>query len=225
MSQTFAHRLSIHEIAILWAAEGNSPLNEKDIATLLLTAVRHGEFQFPIRTGSSTKTHPNVDARLKAEIETFTIEGRPVTASDVEKFFRSTNAERVERDTFISIDGLRRWCDQEDTNKAITLRNLVRPTFLPGLAKQAPESDEVESYEPEETRRLRKPAKQMHDRWVDRARELRRKDPGRSLSDIARLIHGEEWKAPDEQTKGQVRASETIRRVLTERREEWKLSD
>lgn len=224
MSQTFAHRLSIHEIAGLWAAEANSPLNENDIAVLLLTAVRHGEFQF--ETDSSTKTHPNVDVRLKAEIETFDIEGRLVTAWDVEKFFRSAGAERVERDIFISIDGLRRWCDREDTIKAITLRNLARPTFIPGLAKAAPESNEVESHEAEETRRpTKKPAKQMHDRWVNRARELRRDRTGGSLSDIARLIHGEEWKAPDEQSKGQVRAWETIRRVLTKRREEWQLSD
>ena len=72
-----------------------------------------------------------------------------------------------------------------------------------------------------------RPAKEMHDRWVGRAKALAdgaKKSNNRvNVSQIARTIEREDRKIKDENTKGLVRETVTIRRVLTDRRNEWDL--
>ena len=67
----------------------------------------------------------------------------------------------------------------------------------------------------------KKPAKDMHDRWVKRAGEMRKKDSNLGQSEIARRIRREDSGKSDPHTKGMSREEETIRRVLTKRQSEW----
>ena len=66
-----------------------------------------------------------------------------------------------------------------------------------------------------------KPAKKMHDRWVNQARELRKTNPNLGQSAIVRRIDKKDVGEHDPHTKGAKRDKETIRRVLTERQSEW----
>ena len=67
----------------------------------------------------------------------------------------------------------------------------------------------------------KRPAEQMHKRWVERAKELKTANKDVKVSEIARKIRSEDAKAKDPNTKGQTRDQGTIRRVLYKRRSEW----
>ena len=96
----------------------------------------------------------NIDVRLNLQIETFRRKGDLVTANDLLKYIAppsparwtpggpssssgSAHADREARrrelakETFISISGLRRWCDQPGFLEWATLRGLEKPKFLP----------------------------------------------------------------------------------------------
>ncbi len=67
----------------------------------------------------------------------------------------------------------------------------------------------------------KKPAEQMHNRWIARAKELRAANKNMKVSEITRKIWREDARAIDLNTKGETREEETIRRVLYTRKSEW----
>ena len=69
----------------------------------------------------------------------------------------------------------------------------------------------------------KKPAEPMHNRWVERAKELRKADKKMTVSEISVKIWREENKLKDPNTRGETRDKGTIRRVITARQKEWDL--
>ena len=76
----------------------------------------------------------------------------------------------------------------------------------------------------------KKPAKEDHDRWVGRAKELKGLDHKIETSEIARKLRNEDQKFNEQLMKSgdldntrTIRDTGTIRRVLTDRRKEWDL--
>ncbi len=88
---------------------------------------------------------------------------------------------------------------------------------------EPPAPDQWSPSEQSKQTRRKKPAKQMHDRWVKRAKELKESESGLGTSAIARKIRSEDTKSKDPNTKGKTRDVQTIRRVLYEHRSEWEM--
>ena len=150
MSQKYPDRLSIHRAAKLWAAEAG--VDAQDIEDDLIDAALTGEFQFrpdEIARGEDVARPANFDIRLGLQVETFNQNGDPVTALDLKKYINppdrwrpgapprgSAHAEKAARQrelakgTLISMNGLRRWCDQPGFLEWATPRELERPIFI-----------------------------------------------------------------------------------------------
>ena len=88
---------------------------------------------------------------------------------------------------------------------------------------QGEPQEDAENLPPKPRARARRerPAEQMHERWITKAKELRGADRNMGVSEIARKIRREDAKSKDPSTKGETREIGTIRRVLTDRRNEW----
>ena len=93
------------------------------------------------------------------------------------------------------------------------------------LAGQALEEAHQASEEPDQPRK--KPAEESHNSWISRARELKTTNRKMPATQIAKKIHGEVFKRELAKSKGDLSLmektadTETIRRVLQERKSEW----
>ncbi len=99
---------------------------------------------------------------------------------------------------------------------------LPEPTPLPATQGSASEH-------PKQPCR-KKPAEERHDRWVESAKEMKSLDPGILTSTIASKIRKKDldfnklkMKSGDPDKTRVIKDTGTIRRVLTERRNEWEL--
>ena len=154
MSLKYPDRFSIRRVAKLWAAEAGA--DAQDIEDDLIDAALNGEFQFrPDKSarGEDGALPANFSIRLRLQIETFRRNGDLVTARDLQKHIdphplnrwtpggpkpssgsaqADTEARRqgLAKATFISINGLRRWCDQPGFLEWATPRGLKRPNFI-----------------------------------------------------------------------------------------------
>ena len=174
MSLEYPDRLSIHRAAKLWAA--GTGADAQDIEDDLIDAALHGEFQFrpdEIARGEDGGLPANFDARLRLQVETFNQNGDPVTALDLKKYINppdrwrpgapprgSAHAEKAARQrelakgTLISMNGLRRWCDQPGFLEWATPRGLKRPNFI-AEHKDATTGDAAEDIQSAENTRGR----------------------------------------------------------------------
>ena len=132
MPLKFADHLSIHQIAELWVAKSDTPLDLKDIEGALLQAAMEGEFEFPFKTASLPEDEvlpTNVDVRLQLQIETYGRDGKPINSLDLKK--HAEGSLDLTRETLISMAGLQLWCDREEFAGWAQLRRMKRPNFLP----------------------------------------------------------------------------------------------
>ena len=283
MSQSLSDRLSIDQIARLWATENEkAAFGAEDIATDLINAALRGDFQYspkgdwcssipdetldellPITerqtsertqtgtegaTWSSTIFPPtgapaNYDPRLAMLIETFDRDGNAINSSQLQTYLDARKSgpgttdgetrQLVAREVFLSDAGLRRWVDGPDFAAWAKRRRLSRPMFIDlaggdgaDQASAVDQESENANNRPRKPPR-KKPAKERHDRWINRAKilagEARKSNKRVIVSQIARKIRSEDLKIKDEDTKGQAATEDTIRRVLTARQSEWDL--
>ncbi len=83
-------------------------------------------------------------------------------------------------------------------------------------------SDSDLAQQPKPAQAFRKrPAKEMHERWIMKAKELKGADRNMGVSEIARKIRREDAQSKDPNTRGQTRDEGTIRRVLHKHKSEW----
>ena len=149
MSQRYPDRLPIHRVAKLWAAEAS--VDPQDIEDDLIDAALNGEFQFrpdEIVRGEDGALPANFDIRLGLQIEIFNQNGDRVTDLDLKKSInspdpgpwspgvpppplgRDARRREVAKKTLVSMNGLRRWCEQPGFPEWATPRGLKRPNFI-----------------------------------------------------------------------------------------------
>lgn len=170
MSQTLSDRLSIDQIARLWAAENeNAAFGADDIAGRLVGAAESGEFEHPTysredappwkltheesQEEGTVETKETTQPGVGPYLSTLTMQdGRPVNAVDIQNYIKArqtapgaTDRETrrvVAREIFLSVEGLRRWCDEPGFGEWAKLRGLSRPRFIePQDDGSAPASD------------------------------------------------------------------------------------
>ncbi len=135
-------RLSIERIARLWASDsGNRGLLVEDIAAELVDAAVRGEFEITPEGSwhrQDGKPPDNYDVRSGRLIEVFTDEGKPIGANQLNQFLETHGArtsrhqakKMIARDAFLSLEGLRRWCNRPQFADWADLLGLSRPGFL-----------------------------------------------------------------------------------------------
>ena len=158
MSQRLSDRLSIDQIGRRWAKENEkAAFGADDIAEDLVKAAETGEFEHPTH---SREDAPPWKLTYKEDQEDGTVEtketeqpgvgpyrstlsrrdGQPVNAIGIQNYIKAghtspgaTDRETrriVARETFLSVEGLRRWCDRSEFPEWAQLRGLSRPRFI-----------------------------------------------------------------------------------------------
>lgn len=166
MSQTRSDWLSIDRISKLWAAETKQAgILPEDIAGDLVEAAEFGKFEHPVH---SREDAPRGKLTYKETREDGTVEtketeqpgvgpygsplrmrdGRRVNSIDIANYIktRETAPGTTDRETrrtvaseiFLSVEGLRRWCDEPGFAEWAQLRGLSRPKFIRSVASRTP---------------------------------------------------------------------------------------
>ncbi len=71
----------------------------------------------------------NYDLRLRMSVETFSRDGKPRSAHDLQNYRLAAGAQKLAQEVCISIEGLRRFVGRDEFETWAALRGLKRPTF------------------------------------------------------------------------------------------------
>ena len=178
MSQTLSDRLSIDQIARLWVAETEKGgFGAEDIAGDLVRAAELGDFEHPTHSradaplGEYTYEEPQEDGTVEIRKTKQAGVGpyrsamsmrdeQPVNGAAIQNYIKArqtapgaTDRETrriVARDNFLSVEGLRRWCDEPGFAEWAKLRGLSRPRFIDRASGDGTGQASAVDQEPEE---------------------------------------------------------------------------
>lgn len=147
--------MTLAQAARRWARDvSGRSIDEQNILSDLVEAARRGEFQFgqaecqDVEIWPPTMSFhdecispPNYDPRLGQLIELSDREGRRVTSIGIERWLSTARRGRdamVELATtvYVSLDGLRRWCDRHAKNYGLPVPRFLATTPVPDRASR-----------------------------------------------------------------------------------------